>query len=275
MMKLCQSMKTPFLLLATLLLAPLVSLQAADVVNLRCEYLKDPLGIDVAKPRLSWVIDAPQSEISNLKSQITRSVRQTAYQVLVASTPELLAKDKGDLWDSGKVESDQSIQVEYAGKPPESRMKSHWKVRLWTLTAASPTAWSAPASWTMGLLKPEDWQAKWITYPDPKRLSHPWLRRTFEMKEDVERAVIYINTASYYELHINGKKVGPYVLEPGITQNSFTVSIDSSLFKGRTFSKATMLPYGSARKNLNMETRNGKMAIQIPELDIWALVVLE
>lgn len=225
------------LLFTALLLATLVSLQAADVVNLRCEYMKDPLGIDVAKPRLSWVIDAPQS-------QITRSVRQTAYQVLVASTPELLAKDKGDLWDSGKVESDQSIQVEYAGKPPESRMKSHWKVRLWTLTselrpltAAAPTAWSAPASWTMGLLKPEDWSAKWITHPDSKRLSHPWLRRTFEMKEDVKRAVIYINTASYYELHINGKKVGPYVLEPGITQNNkrFVVNayeVTSCLVKG-------------------------------------------
>jgi len=114
-------------LLAPLLLTPLVSLQAADVVNLRCEYLKDPLGIDVAKPRLSWVIDAPQS-------QITRSVRQTAYQVLVASTPELLAMNKGDLWDSGKVESDQSIQVEYAGKPPESRMKSK-------ASAVEPAPW--------------------------------------------------------------------------------------------------------------------------------------
>ena len=125
------------------------------------------------------------------------------------------------LWDSGKVTSDQSVLVEYAGKPLESRMQCYWKVKTW-LTAqdsmVQESEWSKPAIWTMGLLKPEDWQAKWITHPDPKRLAHPWLRRTFEMKEGVERAVIYINTASYYELHINGKKVGPYVLEPGITQ---------------------------------------------------------
>jgi alpha-L-rhamnosidase len=184
--------------------------------NLRCEYQTDPLAIESAKPRLSWTL-----------ASSARGARQTAYQILVASSPQILAADQGDLWDSGKVESDQSIQVEYAGKPPESRMKCHWKVRLWTLTsdlrplnAAVPTAWSAPANWTMGLLKPEDWHAKWITHPDPKRLSHPWLRRTFEIKEDIQRAEIYINTPSYYELHINGKKVGPYVLEPGVTQNN-------------------------------------------------------
>ncbi len=147
------------------------SLFKAEVepMSLRCEYLKDPLGIDVAKPRLSWVIADAQSEISNPKSQITRSVMQAAYQVLVASAPELLAKDQGDLWDSGKVESDQSIQVEYKGKPLESRMRCFWKVRVWLMTSdlrppiSSP--WSQPAFWTMGLLKPDDWQAQWISDP--------------------------------------------------------------------------------------------------------------
>jgi len=151
---------------AALLLAPLAALHAAGLTNLRCEYRENRLGIDVAKPRLSWVIADPKSEISNLESQITRSVAQTAYQVLVASTPELLAKDQGDLWDSGKVESDQSIQVEYAGRPLESRMQCHWKVRVWTLTSdlrpLTSSSWSNPAMWTMGLLKPDDWQAKWI-----------------------------------------------------------------------------------------------------------------
>ena len=151
---------------AALLLAPLAALHAAGLTNLRCEYRENPLGIDVAKPRLSWVIADPKSEISNLESQITRSVAQTAYQVLVASSEELLKNDQGDLWDSGKVESDQSIQVEYAGRPLESRMQCHWKVRVWTLTSdlrpltASP--WSAPAHWSMGLLQPGDWAAKWI-----------------------------------------------------------------------------------------------------------------
>jgi len=207
-------MKTKTLLTLTALLlgllASLAALHAAEVTNLRCEYLADPLGIDVAKPRLSWVIESDH-----------RGESQTAYQVLVASSKELLQKNMGDLWDSGKVTSDQSVLVEYVGNPLESQMPYHWKVKTW-LTAQDSrileSDWSKPAFWTMGLLKPEDWQAKWITLPDPKRLAHPWLRRTFELKEGVERAVIYINTASYYELHINGKKVGPYVLEPGITQ---------------------------------------------------------
>jgi len=93
---------------------------AADVANLRCEYLANPLGIDVQKPRLSWAIESAH-----------RGERQTAYQVLVASTPAKLANDQGDLWDTGKVASDQSIQVEYAGQPLESRMACYWKVRFW------------------------------------------------------------------------------------------------------------------------------------------------
>jgi alpha-L-rhamnosidase len=157
------------LALAALLLAPPASLHAAEVTDLRCEYLKDPLGIDVAKPRLSWKIDdrIQESVVSsqNPGSQIARGVKQTAYQVLVASTPEQLAKDQGDLWDSGKVESNQSIHVEYQGKPLESRMRCHWKVKVWTSSPLTPDSWSKPASWSMGLLKPEDWSARWIGVP--------------------------------------------------------------------------------------------------------------
>jgi len=100
-------MKT-LLTLAASLLMPLIAIHAVEVENLRCEYLKDPLGVDVAKPRLSWKLEA-----GNGKPE--RGIKQTAYQILVASTPEILAKEKGDLWDSGKVAGDQSIQVEYAG----------------------------------------------------------------------------------------------------------------------------------------------------------------
>ena len=104
----------------------------ASVVNLRCEYRENPSGIDVEKPRLSWVIEDrdSRSEVGEPRSEV-RGQKQTAYQVLVASTPELLAKDNGDLWDSGKLESDQSIQVEYAGTPLASRQQCFWKVRVW------------------------------------------------------------------------------------------------------------------------------------------------
>jgi alpha-L-rhamnosidase len=132
---------------------------ANDVLNLRCEYRENPLGIEAAKPRLSWKIKA-----GDQRSEV-RDQQQTAYQVLVASSPELIAKDQGDLWDSGKVVSDQSIQVEYAGKQLGSGRLCHWKVRVWDKDG-KPSAWSAPAGWSMGLLDANDWQAKWVR-PDP------------------------------------------------------------------------------------------------------------
>ena len=104
--------------------------------------------------------------------------KQTAYQILVASTPEKLAADEGDLWDSGRVASDQSTQVVYAGKPLLSRTRCHWKVRLWD-AEGNPTAYSKPAVWSMGLLKPERHQGevdrhatvRCIPAPPPKRRS--------------------------------------------------------------------------------------------------------
>ena len=138
-----------------LLFMPMALLHAAEVNNLRCEFRANPLGIDAEKPRLSWIIESKDAGV--------RGVRQTASQVLVASTPELLAADKGDLWDSGKMTSDRSIQVEYAGKPLESRARCHWKVRVWD-EKGNPSAWSQPAFWTMGLLKAEDWSGVWIGF---------------------------------------------------------------------------------------------------------------
>ncbi len=91
-----------------------------------------------------------------------RGQRQTAYHILVASSADLLAKDQADLWDSGRIASDRSIHVEYAGKPLPSRMRCHWKARIWDQDG-KVSAWSKPASWSMGLLKPDDWKGRWIT----------------------------------------------------------------------------------------------------------------
>ena len=126
------------------------SISAATTVgNLRCESLENPLGIDVTQPRLSWQLNSTE-----------RGQKQTAYQILVASSEKNLAKGKGDLWDSGKILSDQSIQVDYAGKPLESRAQCFWKVRVWDKDGKMSE--SKPALWTMGLLRAEDWNAKWI-----------------------------------------------------------------------------------------------------------------
>ena len=189
----------------------------AGVVNLRCEYLSDPLGSDVQKPRLSWVI-----EDKGQKTEV-RGQKQTAYRVLVASSEELLKKNKGDLWDSGKVASDQSIQVEYQGKPLVSRMYCHWKVRVWLAVSKLPgeggdkkgkaTDWSKPAFWSMGLLKPEDWQAKWVKAGGE---TSPWLRKEFTLAAAPERATAFVNVKGYAELYVNGKKVGDDVLAPAV-----------------------------------------------------------
>ena len=119
-----------FLQLSTTIAAE--ELATADY--LRCEYKVDPLGIDVVKPRLFWEMQDDR-----------RGAKQTAYQILVASSPEKLAADQGDLWDSGSVESNQTAQIVYAGKPLASRMRCHWKVRLWD-HEGKPSAWSKPAS---------------------------------------------------------------------------------------------------------------------------------
>ena len=218
--------------LAALLLASLASLHAADVANLRCEYRENPLGIDVVKPRLSWVIKDrdPRSEIRDPKSEV-RGLKQTAYQVLVASTLELLDKDQGDLWDSGKVASDQSIQVEYKGKQLESRMQCYWKVRVWSPTSSS---WSQPAHWSMGMLKPGDWQAKWIGldqaqgsksillesaqwiwFPEGEPASSApagtcYFRRALSLPADrkIVKAIVQMTADNGFELHVNGKKAG-------------------------------------------------------------------
>jgi alpha-L-rhamnosidase len=119
-------------------------------VELRCEHLQNPLGIDAIQPRLSWVLEASE-----------RGVRQTAYQILVASTEAILKSGQGDLWDSGKVSSDQSVLIRYQGRRLQSNQECFWKVQVWDHDQRA-SEWSRPAKWTMGLLDFSDWKAKWI-----------------------------------------------------------------------------------------------------------------
>jgi len=120
---------------------------------LRCEYLVNPLGIDTVKPRFSWIVE-----------DSTPGAKQTAYQIQAASSPEKLANGEVDLWDSGKVASDETLGIEYAGKTLASRARCWWKAMVWDERGqASP--WSAPAFWTMGLLGDGGWQARWIGEP--------------------------------------------------------------------------------------------------------------
>ncbi|MEI8376361.1 MAG: glycoside hydrolase family 78 protein [Planctomycetota bacterium] len=202
--------------IAVLFFIPAAS--ATNPTNLRCEYLANPLGIDSQKPRLSWLMEAAV-QMADVRGQ-----KQAAYQVMVASTPALLAKDQGDLWDSDQVASDQSIQVEYAGKPLGSWMVCHWKVRAWDKDGKA-SDWSKPALWTMGLLKPEDWQAKWIGAGIKERESL-MLRRDFAVKNGLRRAVVAVCGLGHYELTLNGQKISDDVLTPGWTKYNKTCLYD-------------------------------------------------
>jgi alpha-L-rhamnosidase len=127
----------------------------AAPVQLRCEYLENPLAIDQAAPRLSW-----QS------NNTERNWRQAAYQILVASSAENLAAGNGDVWDSGRKDSGDSVNIAYAGPALESRRRYYWKVRVWDATGQQSES-TESAWWEMGLLQPSDWRAKWITWKNP------------------------------------------------------------------------------------------------------------
>jgi alpha-L-rhamnosidase len=187
------------LLIAQTLMSPASA--GADVIptDLRCEYAVDPLSIDVERPRLSWVLVSEE-----------RAQAQTAYQVLAASSETKLAAEEGDLWDSGRVSSDQSIHVLYQGKALRSRMRVFWRVRVWDKNR-EPSPWSKTATWQMGLLIPTDWEAKWVGSGKPGPVM---LRKAFRLASPVRRAVAYVSALGLYELRLNGDRVGDHVLSP-------------------------------------------------------------
>ena len=219
-------MKTRVLILLVIVTTFFVGCKKSSVTitNLTCEFLKDPLGIDETKPRLSWQLESVQ-----------RGQKQTAYHIIVASSREKLEKNTGDLWNSEKVQSDQSIHVAYNGISLESRMPCYWKVRVWDKDEKW-SVWSEPAEWSMGLLKPEDWTANWIGTPDPG--TAPYYRQSFNIDIMPMRATFYIAALGYFELFVNGQKVGDEVLAPAVSNFSKrsyyrTYDISSFLKKGK------------------------------------------
>jgi alpha-L-rhamnosidase len=178
----------------------------AIVKDLQCESQVNPLGIDREKPLLQW----------KLKDE-RRGAAQTAWQVLAASSAELLNKDMGDLWDSGKVETDQSVHLEYAGKPLNSGETVYWKVRIWD-TEGKPTSWSETATWEMGILNPEDWQASWIARSMEAPTRSVYMRKEVNLSDQsVQKARIFVTGLGNYVFFINGSRVGNDLLTPGWT----------------------------------------------------------
>ncbi|MBI4165415.1 MAG: alpha-L-rhamnosidase N-terminal domain-containing protein, partial [Acidobacteria bacterium] len=172
-------------------------------IELKTEHLTEPLGVETPRPRFRWLLDSDE-----------RGQLQTGYQVLVATSLEKLQADTGDKWDSGKVSSDNSVEVPYGGSELASGERCYWKVRVWDKNGR-PSAYSAPSFFEMGLRKQSDWQGKWIA--GKKDVSSPLFRRAISIEKPVRRARMYISGLGYYELFINGKKVGDRVLEPAST----------------------------------------------------------
>jgi alpha-L-rhamnosidase len=179
------------------------------VTNLSTEYKTNPLGIDVRKPRLSWQMQTA-----------TRGVMQSAYQVRVAPSVADLQTGRNLLWDSGRVNSDESIHLVYEGPPLESAHRYYWQVRVWD-GRGKATDWSEPAYWETGLLQPADWQANWIEPDLQEDISRPgpvpMLRREFKLSGVIKSARAYVTSHGLYEMYLNGRRVSDQLFTPGWT----------------------------------------------------------
>lgn len=238
-------------LLFFLLLSAVFSVSAQSnsllPLNLRCDFWENPKGIDFENPALSWNIKSPK-----------RAINQTAYQVLVATTATGLQTNNGDMWNSGKVLSNQMGQIKYLGKSLVSSRQYWWKVRVWD-EEGKVSLWSEPAEWTMGILNQNEWKAKWITAagaekyapvyqsnhhdfffkkeiaevrakspkPGDTNYSSLLLRKDFVSRPKLLRAIVHVSGLGQYELTVNGKKAGDVLLSPGWSDYKKTVLYDT------------------------------------------------
>lgn len=188
---------------------PRAQISMLSLYGLRCEYKKDPIGIDIINPRLSWKIS------SQLKATL-----QTAYEIRAGESIESLNKPDRLLWNTGKVISDRSIHIPYSGPELSSRQRIYWQVRIWDNKGHS-SAWSQPAYWEMGLLSETKWTAQWIEslVEENKAESNPcpMLRKEFKVNRGIRSARLYISALGLYEIELNGNKVGDQVFTPGWT----------------------------------------------------------
>ncbi|MFX0175416.1 MAG: family 78 glycoside hydrolase catalytic domain [Candidatus Hodarchaeota archaeon] len=195
--------------------------------NLKCEYLVNPIGIDISNPRFSWVLDHQE-----------RNQYQSAYQIIISSEKSLLLSEIGDMWDSGKISSEQNFNIPYKGKPLRSDSTYYWKVKWWDKNNIESN-YSQVSTFGTALLDESEWKAKWISrrefidrkirrmyqYKSGKRnlagrireVHALYFRKQFCLQKPIKTAKIYICGLGYYELRLNGKKVGNRILEPAQT----------------------------------------------------------
>ena len=194
-------------------------------INFLCEYSSNPIGLDEKKPRFSWEVEVND-----------QGKFQSAYQILVASSREKIQNNNGDIWNSGKVKSEQSVNNVYEGKPLESGEKYFWKVKIWD-EKENEGLNSDLSTFEMGLLNLKDWEGYWIKQSDDE-IKGPLFRKDFTIEKDIKRARAYVTGLGYYELRLNGQKIGDKVLDPGWTDYDkrilySTYDITKDLNKGK------------------------------------------
>lgn len=196
-----------------------------SAVHLRVDYKHNPRAVVSKQPTMSWELVSAN-----------RNVKQIAYHILVADSPEKLQRSLGNVWDSGRVTSSKSIQILYSGQTLLATQDYYWKVKVWD-NQGTVSDWSTTAKWQMGLMTKQDWKgAQWIAYneldkdridPLPKSDKKdtyydnnvlPILRRSFRLEKKIARATLYISGLGHFELHANGQKVGDHFLDAGWTK---------------------------------------------------------
>src|SRR5258708_6731690 len=202
---------------AQCILAILIALNAVPSIaaksdqrigGLKTEYQYDPLGLDVAKPRFSWQINS-----------LARGAGQSAYEIRVAMDEDALGGGQSLVWDSGKIDSRQSIFVSYGGPGLQSRTRYFWQVRVWDERGLD-LGWSRGGNWEMGLLSPADWSADWVSpaaHEGGETRASTMFRRDFDLGGRIARARVYVTSHGLYELFINGHRVGDELMTPGWT----------------------------------------------------------
>lgn len=201
---------------------------ALNIVEATCENQHSPLGVEARNPLLSW----------NLVSS-KHSVIQKAYRILVSDCIDDLKNGKGNFWDSGKITSNQSINVSYQGLGLNAARKYYWMVKVWD-NLGNQSAWSEINAFQMGLLNASDWNnAYWIALqemPDSERIvpgyqlagtvlkpmesgepKMPQFRKVFLLNKKIKSGTAFICGLGQFELRLNGKKMGDHFLDPGWT----------------------------------------------------------
>ncbi|MBA4054610.1 MAG: alpha-L-rhamnosidase, partial [Marivirga sp.] len=214
-------------------------------VDLTCEFIVNPLGIETHKPRFNWTFKSSE-----------RNQHQTAFEILVSDNSMSIQQSKGDIWSSGKIDSDEHAHITYNGVPLKSFSRYYWSVRTYDKNG-QPGAWSGPAWFETAMLNTSDWKAKWIGdgsrqferdedfYKDDRM---PLFRKELSLKKKISKARLYIAGVGYYEAYLNGRKISDHVLDPGWTPHKkevlYVVHDITSALKQGTNVTAIMLGNG-------------------------------